>query len=122
MDEEQFGLHCPAAFGGCLCGGGSSGGLLAAADHGDQQQQRRESSHETLLLQRAADRRLAVAVLASELTGLGAEKSISDGESQNVRIRLIQVGRTTGRFCYQVVAGPKGPAYKGFQDTCRRVL
>jgi len=30
---------------------------------------------------------------------------------QNVHIRLIQTGRTTGRLCYQVVAGPKGPAY-----------
>jgi len=40
-------------------------------------------------------------------------------EIRNVRIRLIQVGRTTERFCYQVVAGPKGPAYKGYQDTCR---
>ena len=26
---------------------------------------------------------------------------------RNVRIRLIQVGRITGRFCFQVVAGPK---------------
>jgi len=26
------------------------------------------------------------------------------------------------RLCYRVVAGPKGPAYKGCQETCRRVL
>ena len=57
-------------------------------------------------MQRAADRRLAVAVLASELTDPGAEKSISDGESQNGRIRLIKVGRTTGRFGYQDVSEP----------------
>jgi hypothetical protein len=39
---------------------------------------------------------------------------------QNVRHRLAQ-------FCLSwfrniVVAGSKGPAYKGCQDTCRRVL
>jgi len=55
---------------------------------------------------------------------------------QNVRLRLAQVPpllvpkhRVSGWLRFRlssfrniVVAGPKGPAYKGCQDTCRRVL
>jgi len=38
------------------------------------------------------------------------------------RLRSSQFGRTTGRFCFPVVAGPKGPAYvfeKGRADLPR---